>query len=332
MEMTIRMPDDMHLHLRQGRTLKQVLPWTANQFARAVIMPNTIPPITTSRLLEDYRDEIKQADPDFEPIMTFKLMTDMNSAEIRELKKAGAVAGKLYPQGSTTNAEDGPSEITELYPVFEAMQENGLVLCLHAEDPQIAVLEREQAFLPVIGKIAESFPDLKIVVEHVSTKEAVEFVKNTGENIAATVTLHHLLFTLDDLIGGKLEADLFCKPVVKQAADRESLRQAVFSGNRKFFFGSDSAPHSRIKKLEEGAAGIFSAPVIMPALAALFEENRKLNLLDNFVSGFGADFYGLPKNKKLLVLEKQISEVPETVGETVPLFAGRILDWRIRKE
>lgn len=332
MEMTIRMPDDMHLHLRQGRTLKQVLPWTANQFARAVVMPNTIPPITTPGLLKEYRDEIRQADPDFEPLMTFKLIANMDPAGIRELKKAGAVAGKLYPQGATTNAEDGPSEITALYPVFEAMQENGLVLCIHAEDPQIAVLEREQAFLPVIGKIAEKFPDLKIVVEHVSTKEAVEFVRNTGENIAATVTLHHLLFTLDDLIGGKLEPDLFCKPVLKQAADRECIRQAVFSGNRKFFFGSDSAPHSRKRKLEEGAAGIFSAPVIMPALAALFEENRTLNLLDNFVSGYGADFYGLSKNKKLLILERQISEVPETAGETVPLFAGRILDWRIRKE
>ena len=332
MEITIRMPDDMHLHLRQGRTLKQVLPWTANQFARAVVMPNTIPPITTARLLEDYRNEIKQAGPDFEPLMVFKIMADMDSARIRELKKAGAAAGKLYPRGSTTNAQDGPSEISKLYPVFTAMQENGLILCIHAEDPKIAVLEREQAFLPVIGEIAENFPGLKIIVEHVSTKEAVEFVKNSGENISATVTLHHLLFTLDDLIGGKLDADLFCKPVIKQEADRESIRQAVFSGNSKFFFGSDSAPHSKTKKLEEGSAGIFSAPVIMPMLALLFEENKKLNLLDNFVSGFGADFYGLQKNKKLLILEKQISEVPEKVGEIVPVFAGKVLDWRVRKE
>jgi dihydroorotase len=328
---TIRKPDDMHLHLRQGKTLKQVLPWTAQQFARALVMPNTIPPIATAKLVKDYRDEIVSAAQGFEPLMTFKIMADMDAARISELKAAGAIAGKLYPQGSTTNAEDGPDDIEALYPVFAEMMKEQLVLCIHAEDPASPVLTREKNFIPQVKRIVRDFQDLKIVFEHVSSADAVAFVAGSGVNIAATVTLHHLLFTLDDMLGGSLNPRLFCKPLIKEEKDRAAIREAVFSGNRKFFFGSDSAPHSREKKLQAGAAGTFSAPVLLPALASLFEEQEKLDLLEGFVSEFGAEFYGLEKNQDTITLEKRFFEVPDTVGDIVPLFAGQNLEWRIQK-
>ncbi|MBN1647046.1 MAG: dihydroorotase [Spirochaetales bacterium] len=332
MSITIRMPDDMHVHLRQGKTLKQVLPWTAHQFARALVMPNTVPPISSTKLVNDYRDEIKTASPEFEPLLAFKIMADMNARAIDLLAGAGVIAGKLYPQGSTTNTSDGPADIKALFPVFAAMQEHTLILSVHAEDPSAPALMREQAFLPVIAMIAEAFPGLKIVIEHVSSAEAVDFVIQAGANIAASVTLHHLLFTIDDLIGGSLNPDLFCKPVLKMESDRDSIRQAVFTGNRKFFFGSDSAPHSRDKKLGEGAAGTFSAPVLLPALAGLFEEYDTLDRLEDFVSSFGADFYGLERNSGKITLEKCLFEVPAAVGDMVPLFAGKNLEWRVKRD
>jgi dihydroorotase len=332
MTLSIRKADDMHLHLRQGKTLKQVLPWTAQQCSRAVVMPNTIPPITSAKLVEDYRAEITEADGSFTPLMVFKIMADMDDFRINELKQSGAVAGKLYPQGSTTNAEDGPSDIEALYPVFANMEKQQLVLCIHAEDPASPVLQREQEFLPVVKRIVREFPNLKIVFEHVSSSEAVDFVLNSSDNIAATVTLHHLLFTLDDMLGGSLDPHLFCKPLIKEESHRNAIRQAVFSGNKKFFFGSDSAPHSLEKKLHNGAAGIFSAPVLLPALAMLFEENEKLDLLEAFVSEYGAAFYGLELNENTVTLEKRLFEVPSLVGEVVPLFTGRNLEWRIKKD
>jgi len=334
MSITIRKPDDMHLHLRQGETLRHVLPWTANQFARAVVMPNTIPPITTTERLQAYRNEIRAAvpkgQPDFEPLMTFKIMADMNADRVAALKKAGAIAGKLYPRGSTTHAEDGPSDLEALFPVFAAMQNRGLVLSIHAEDPARPVLQREQDFLPAVHMIAETFPELKIVVEHVSSRETVDFVRQAGENIAGTVTLHHLLFTIDDILGGSLDPHLFCKPLIKSRDDREAIRGAAFSGNERFFFGSDSAPHSREKKLNEGAAGVFSAPVLLPALTGLFEEYDRLDLLENFLSVFGASFYGLELNEGTITLEKADFEVPKAVDEYVPILAGKKLNWRVK--
>lgn len=331
MEIKIVKPDDMHLHLRQGEILQQVLPFTNEQFKRAIIMPNTLPPVTSAEHLAEYRKEINKICPDFEPLMTFKVMADMNASDIKHLAEAGAAAGKLYPKGSTTNAEDGPSGIEALYPVFGEMEKQNLVLSIHAEEPSVSVLNREQVFLPKIAEIYKTFPKLKIVVEHVSSAEAVSFVKGSSENVAATITLHHLLFTIDDLIGDCLQPNLFCKPVVKTEEDRKALLDVVFSGHKKFFFGSDSAPHSKDKKEHHGAAGIFSAPVLLPLLTELFEENSLLDKLENFVSRFGADFYNLSVNNEFIILSKEEHTVPETAGlDIIPLFAGRTLKWTVK--
>ena len=330
MILSITAPDDMHVHLRKGEILKTALRYSAEQFARALIMPNTVPPVVLPKELLAYKQEIDDFFyPNFKGLMTFQVMPPLNKDTVCELKQCGALAGKLYPRGSTTNAESAPSEIGLLSEVFSAMEENGLILSIHAEDPKYPVFEREFAFLEQVERIRTKFPKLKIVVEHVSDYRTIEYVNSAGPNVASSVTLHHLLFTIDDIIGGKLEPHLFCKPTFKQKKDRDAIRNEVFSGNPKFFFGSDSAPHPKKKKETEGAAGIFSAPVLLPKLVELFEENGCLNKLEAFVSFFGADFYKLPRNKNTVVLEKKAWEVPLLIDGLVPLFAGKNLNWKL---
>lgn len=309
-------------------------------------MPNTLPPITDAESLIAYRKQIlaaaKRVDDSFQPLMTFKIMpVNATDAEtlVSALKVAGAIAGKLYPQGVTTNSGDGVRNIGDLFPVFAAMEHYGLVFCVHGEDPDTFCLDREEAFLPKLESVVKAFPKLKIVLEHVSTKAAVDWVKSMPDRVAATMTIHHLLFTLDDMLGGHLNPHLFCKPLIKTPRDRDALAAAALSGSPKFFFGSDSAPHTKVsKECDCGAAGVYSMTVSLPLLASFFENAGKLDVFENFVSKFGADFYGLPLNDQFVELSKENWKVPKVVhtgevgveGGVVPLAAGTEINWRIK--
>lgn len=262
------MPDDFHAHLRQGEPLMQYARQHAGQFGRVLLMPNTMPPIFNVARLTEYRADVERAlaaIPDserFEPLFTFKILPSMLAAEIESFAHAGAIAGKYYPSGSTTNAADGPRSFDDVDEVLSAMEESGLVLCIHGENPEVPVFERERAFLPQVERLLARYPHLRIVLEHLSDEESVRFVEQGPANLAATITAHHLLFTVDDMIRDSMNPHLYCKPVLKFARDREALRSAVLSGSKKFFFGSDSAPHPREKKECTAAApGGRSPPV-----------------------------------------------------------------------
>jgi dihydroorotase len=332
--LTLRSVDDFHVHLRQGDMLTQVLPYTALHCARALVMPNTTPPILTAEDLLNYQKEIEAAIPKgsaFKPLMTFKVVPGTTPAQVKELKAAGAVAGKLYPEGVTTNSEDGVSDFKALYPVYEAMQKEGLVLCLHGEVPGVFSLDRESAFLSTLHQLAKDFPDLRIVLEHATTAEAIAMVESLPANVAATLTVHHLRITLDDVIGDKINPHHFCKPIAKRPEDRSALVKAATSGNPKFFLGTDSAPHSvESKECACGAAGVYTAPVMLPVLAELFEEMGALEKLEAFTSEFGAKFYGLPLNETHLTLIKKPWTVEATYNGVVPFMAGKELQWHVQ--
>lgn len=329
-EITIRRPDDFHLHLRQGENMGEYAAQSAASFGRALIMPNTLPPVCDPTGLKEYRDEILKYTGGFTPLMTFKILPDMKAGDIKPLKEAGALAGKLYPAGATTNAEDGISSLDQIGDVLSAMEEEGLVLSIHGEDPDAAILERELRFLPQLEKLVSTYGKLKIVFEHISNRESLLLLNELPERVAGTITVHHLLFTLDDLMGGALKPHLFCKPVVKSEEDRLALLDAVLSGHPRLFFGSDSAPHLKENK-ENGtvSAGVFTSPVIMPLLADLFDRAGCLKGLEAFVSERGAAFYGLPLNRDSLTLKKESWEVPDLIGGAVPLLAGTELSWRV---
>jgi len=336
-EISIRRPDDFHLHVRQGALLEAVVPETSRVFGRALIMPNTLPPVAAPADIDRYREEIRAAAKEdrFTPLFAFKISersAELWTAEqLRIAAAEGMVAGKLYPEGATTNAEDGVRGLDELYPLFDAMDRAGTVLAIHGEDPSAFALDREKAFLPRLARIAADFPRLRIVLEHVSSREAVETVASMPETVAATVTLHHLMLTLDDLVGGLLSPHNFCKPVVKTPADRDALREVVFGGMPKFFFGSDSAPHPRqAKESAHGSAGVFSAPVALPALVELLEKAGALDRLEDFTSSFGAGFYGLPRNRETVTLVDSPWVVPGDIGGVVPFLAGSTLRWSVR--
>jgi dihydroorotase len=332
-DITIRCIDDFHVHLRQGDMLAHVLPYTAEQCARALVMPNTTPPILTPEDVANYRKEIEASLPEhssFTPLMTFKIVPSTTPEMVRELKKAGVVAGKLYPEGVTTNSEDGVKDLSQLYPVYTAMEQEGLVLCLHGEVPGVFSMDRESAFLSTLRQLAKDFPKLKIVLEHATTAEAVETVAELPDNVAATLTVHHLRITLDDVIGDKINPHHFCKPIAKRPEDRSALVKAATSGNPKFFLGTDSAPHSvESKECCCGAAGVYTAPVMLPVLAELFDEMGALDKLEDFTSTFGANHYGLPYNTGTIHLTKKPWIVPEQYDGVVPFMAGKTLQWRI---
>lgn len=345
MKLTIRRPDDMHVHLRDGDMLDQVLHHTQKNFARALVMPNLVPPILNAEDLSAYRERILKScqrnTESFQPLMTFKVTQSTTPEMIGDLKLAGAAAGKLYPEGVTTNSENGVTDFEALYPVYEAMATNGVVLCIHGELPGTPSLEREVRFLPQLIKIARHFPNLKIVFEHISSFESVTAVAALPKNVAATITAHHLYLTLDDIIGGSLDCHSFCKPVAKTEEDRQALIRAATSGNPKFFLGSDSAPHSIEKKHSEGCAGVFSAPVLLPALAQKFAEHDSLDRLDDFCGRFGADFYGLPLNTDSITLSDEngswvvppafVMPFPDgRYGSPVkPFLSGKTLNWKV---
>jgi len=327
-ELTLPLPDDFHIHLRQGKNLANYAKSAAEQFGRVLAMPNTEPPINSAESVKKYKEEIFAAAPDLEVLLTFKLNKNYTEQELLSMQKNGAVAGKYYPLGVTTNSQDGVSKIEDMYPSITLMEKLDLVLCLHGEEPSAFCLDREKDFLKHLEKLCKTFPKLRIVLEHVSSSEAVECVKNLPENVAATVTVHHLILTLNDIVGDALRPQNFCKPLPKYPKDKEAVRAAVFSGSKKFFLGTDSAPHSLEKKeCLCGAAGVYSAPVAIPVLIEEFENENKLDLLPNFLAGFGADFYGLPRQAKKTSYIKKEWQVPKTIDGAVPLRAGEVLRW-----
>lgn len=320
-------PDDYHIHLRQEPGMKQYIRDCGAVYNRMMVMPNTVPPVCTPGDVRDYRDRIIACSPDFNPLMTFMITPGTKVEDIRSF--SGMVtAGKYYPKGATTNSDEGVSNEEVLYPVFAEMERCGIPLSVHGEDPGYPVLEREKAFLPRLSRIAETFPSLQIVLEHVSTQEGVRFVRSSRDGIAGTITVHHLLLTLDDVIGGAAKLHHFCKPVVKTREDRDALREAVFSGDSRFFFGSDSAPHPLGAK-QKGAAGIYSSPLAIPLLADLFHKEGYSDKLAGFVSRFGAGFYGLEQTEETICLEQRAWTVPETYGDVIPLLAGTMAGWSV---
>lgn len=326
-------PDDFHIHLRQGEPLRRYTGDAAANFRRALVMPNTLPPVKTPEQVRTYAAEIREAaasHPDFQPLLTFKLGEDVAPESVGSLAAAGALAGKLYPRGATTNAEDGVGELRGLYPLLEAMEAAGLVLCIHGEDPSAFSLDREAAFLPQVERIVRDFPKLRVVMEHISTAESIAALERLPDRVGATITLHHLLCNLDDMIGGFLNPHLFCKPVLKAPTHQEALRRAVLAGHERIFFGSDSAPHSvDQKECACGCAGVYTAPVALPLLAAWFRDADALNLLEPYLCQRGADFYGLPRtglgDPKIALVEESWT-VPDRYDNVVPFWAGKQID------
>jgi len=326
-------PDDFHVHLRQGEAMALYVRRHALSFGRAMVMPNTVPPVADAASLIRYRDGIAGDVPlnrDFLPLMTFKLLPGMKANVVAGCAAAGAIAGKYYPAGTTTNASDGPSRPEDVVEALDAMQDLDIVLSIHGEEPGFPSLERETAFLPTVEKILAAWPKLRVVLEHLSTKEAVDFVRSGPDRLCATITAHHLLFTIDDMVGEGLNPHLFCKPILKTAADRRALVGAALSGSPKFFFGSDSAPHPRSAK-ERGSApgGVYSSPTALPALAGLFESEGSLAALEAFVAGTGARKYRLSPPEGELRLKRESWIVPGEIDGVVPMCALSRLEWKI---
>jgi dihydroorotase len=333
--LTIRRPDDWHVHLRDGEMLRLVAPYTARQFARAIVMPNLVPPVTTPELAADYRERIRAAaGPDFDPLMTCYL-TDQTDADALERGHAEGVwiAAKLYPAGATTNSASGVTDIRNIYPALERMEQIGMLLCVHGEvtDPAVDVFDREAVFIErVLEPLTRQFSALKIVFEHITTAEAVQFVESSGANIGATVTPQHLIINRNAIFSGGLRPHAYCLPVAKREQHRLAVRKAATSGSPKFFLGTDSAPHTReAKESGCGCAGIFNAPFALESYATVFEEEGALDRLEVFASVNGARFYGLPLNEGGVTLEQVETLVPDAIGGVVPFHAGETLRWRM---
>jgi dihydroorotase len=339
--LTIARPDDWHLHLRDGAALASVVADSARRFARAMIMPNLTPPVRTTQQALHYRDRILGALPEdagFDPFMTLYLTEDTPPEEIARAKLSGHIGGvKLYPAGATTNSDEGVTRLSRCFHTLEKMEQLGLPLLVHGEstDPAIDVFDREKAFLEdVLGPTMERFPELRIVLEHITTRDAVQFVEVTGANLAATVTAHHLLMNRNALFLGGMRPHHYCLPVLKREEHREALVEAVVSGNPKFFLGTDSAPHGRkAKEAACGCAGIYTAHAAIELYATAFEEAGALEKLEDFASVFGARFYGLPANTDRITLVREEWTVPERLSfgadELIPLRAGETIPWKL---
>ena len=338
---SITRPDDWHLHLRDGPAMASVLADTARCFGRAIVMPNLKPPVTTTQQALNYRDRILGELPEgsaFEPLMTLYLTDDTAPEEIGRARLSGRVHGvKLYPAGATTHSDAGVTRISRCFAALEKMEQLGLPLLIHGEvtDPTVDMFDREKAFIEeVLGPIVERFSSLKIVLEHITTREAVHYVEVTGPNVGATITPHHLLLNRNALFLGGIRPHHYCLPVLKREEHREALVEAAVSGNPKFFLGTDSAPHPRAdKETGCGCAGIYSAHAAIELYAAAFEEAGALDKLEGFASHFGADFYGLPRNRDSIDLVREEWTVPKTLRfgkqELVPLRAGETVPWKL---
>lgn len=337
---TITQPDDWHVHLRDGDMLNQVAGYTARQFGRAIIMPNLATPVTTTAMADAYRQRIleaTQAYPDFQPLMTAYLTDSIAPEELVKGHEQGVfTAAKLYPANATTNSSFGVSDIKGIYPVLETMQKIGMPLLVHGEvvDSEIDIFDREAVFIDQIMKpLIKDMPELKVVFEHITTKDAADFVASQGENMAATITAHHLQINRNDMLVGGIKPHLYCLPVAKRELHRQALRKAATSGNAQFFLGTDTAPHViGAKESACGCAGIFSAPHAIEVYTQVFEEDNALDQLENFASLNGPKFYDLPVNQKQITLVKETQQVPATIGEgdlTIsPYQAGEDISWK----
>ena len=333
--LTIRQPDDWHVHLRDGEMLEFVSPWTARQFARAIVMPNLVPPVTSVEAANAYRDRIRAAaGQGFEPLMTAYLTDQADPAELARGFEEGAwVAAKLYPAGATTNSASGVTATRNIYPALERMQAIGMVLCVHGEvtDPEVDVFDREAVFIDrILSPLVDDFPDLKIVFEHITTAEAADFVRDAPATVAATITPQHLHINRNAMFAGGLRPHAYCLPVAKREAHRRAVRKAAVSGSAKFFLGTDSAPHARTAKESAcGCAGIFNAPYALESYVAVFEEEEALDRFEAFASEHGASFYGLPLNQGTVTLERVEQIVPDEIAGLVPFHSGETLRWRL---
>ena len=339
--LTIRRPDDWHVHLRDGAMLEGVVEHTARQFGRAIVMPNLSPPVTTTAAAQAYRARIMAALPPgtaFEPLMTAYLTDHTDPADLVRGKAEGVLtAAKLYPANATTNSAHGVSDIAQLDPVFAAMEEARLVLCIHGEvtDPEIDVFDREAVFIERhLERVVRSFPGLKIVLEHLTTEEGVAFVEGAGSNVAATITPQHLHLNRNAMLVGGIRPHAYCLPVAKREKHRLALRKAATSGSPKFFLGTDSAPHAKHDKESScGCAGIFNAPFALESYLQVFEDEGALDRFEGFGSLHGPAFYGLPVNEASVTLVREDHVVPDTIDaagtSVVPFHAGETLRWRL---
>jgi dihydroorotase len=339
-EITIIRPDDWHLHVRDGEALHTVVPHTAAQFGRAIIMPNLRPPVTTAQAALAYKARIRAAVPpgqQFEPLMTLYLTDNLPADEIKRARDAGVVAVKLYPAGATTNSDAGVSDLRKTYKTLEAMQEAGLLLLVHGEvtSPEIDIFDREAAFIDTqLIPLRRDFPELKIVFEHVTTREAAQYVQESDRFTAATITAHHLLYNRNALFSGGIRPHYYCLPVLKRESHRLALVEAATSGSAKFFLGTDSAPHAaHLKEHASGCAGCYTAHAAIELYAEAFDAVGALDKLEGFASFHGADFYGLPRNTGAITLRREAWTPPESFvfGEArlKPLRSGEALPWRL---
>jgi dihydroorotase len=340
-ELKIIRPDDWHVHFRDGAALQQTVAHTARVFARAIAMPNLVPPVKTAAEALEYRNRMLKHVPagcDFNPLMVLYLTDETTPADILAAKASGhVVAVKLYPAGATTNSAHGVTNPEKVYPVLEAMSSAGLPLLIHGEvtDAGIDIFDRERVFIDtILAPLCQHFPQLKIVLEHITTREAANFVTAAPANVAATITVQHLLFNRNHLLVGGVRPHLYCLPVLKRNVHQQALLDVVASGSQKFFLGTDSAPHARHTKENScGCAGCFTAPVALELYAEIFDSLGALDKLEAFASFNGPDFYGMPRNTSMITLRKQSWQVPDSYafGEhsIVPLQAGATLQWKV---
>ncbi|WP_078085297.1 dihydroorotase [Microbulbifer mangrovi] len=339
-QITLRAPDDWHIHLRDGAALERTVGDAAKQFRRAIIMPNLVPPVTDADGALAYRKRIEAAIPEggnFTPLMVIYLTDNTTPEVVQQAHAAGVVAAKLYPAGATTNSDSGVTDIANIYPALEAMQSCGMKLLLHGEvtTADIDIFDREQVFIDtILGPVVDDFPNLKIVLEHITTANAAEFVAQARDGVAATITAHHLLYNRNHMLVGGIRPHYYCLPILKRGYHQNALIEAATSGSPKFFLGTDSAPHAQGKKETAcGCAGCYTAFSAIELYAEAFEQAGKLDRLEAFASEFGPDFYGLPRNSDTITLVREPWTLPSGLQmgseSLIPLAAGETLNWRL---
>lgn len=339
--LTLLRPDDWHIHLRDGAALQRTVADAGRTFARAIIMPNLVPPVRNTAEADQYRERILAARPaqsDFEPLMVLYLTDKTSAQDIKAAKASGFVhAAKLYPAGATTNSDYGVTQLEAIYPALEAMSAVGMPLLVHGEvtHADVDIFDREKRFIDeqLIDLVAR-FPDLKVVLEHITTADAAEFVSSASANVAATITAHHLLYNRNHMLAGGIRPHFYCLPILKRNTHQEALLDVATSGSSKFFLGTDSAPHAQnAKEIACGCAGCYTAYAAIELYAEAFEQRQALDKLEGFASHFGADFYGLPRNQDSITLVREPWTVPDSFAfaeqELIPLRAGETLNWRV---
>jgi len=341
-EITIIKPDDWHLHFRDDDMLLETVPATARCFSRAIVMPNLVPPVVNAEMAVLYKERILASRPEgsnFMPLMTLYLTDKTTVEDIKAAKQAGVVAVKMYPAGATTNSDSGVTSVESRYPVFEALAENDMLLLIHGEvtHNHVDIFDREKEFIDQhMAKIVDSVPNLKVVFEHITTKDAADFVLSARDGVAATITPQHLMMNRNDMLVGGVRPHNYCLPVLKRSTHQQALRQVVASGSNRFFLGTDSAPHARHKKENAcGCAGCYSAWSALELYTQVFEELDALDKLEGFASLHGADFYGLPRNTDTVTLVKEEWQVPDSIalanGEPiVPFYSGQQVSWKLK--